>query len=275
MSVSGDEAHVYTHGAHVAHFQPAGRRPVLMMSSQAQFEAGAPGKAVRGGVPICFPWFGPRAGDGKAPMHGVARLLTWDVESVTPEEQGRLRAILTLTSNDHTRGVFPQDFALRYSVTVGQSLEMALTARNASATQLPCEMALHSYLAVSDARQVVIRGLERATYLDKTDNLARKIAGDEPITITRETDRVFVGTQATVTLVDPAWERRIVVGKSGSSTTVVWNPWVEKARAIPDLGDDDWRSMVCIETANVADDALTLAAGAAHTMTATISVEPE
>ena len=271
----GGEAHVYTHGAHVTHFQQAGGRPVLMMSSKAQFEAGTPGKPIRGGVPICFPWFGPRAGDAKAPVHGVARLLTWDVESVTREDQGRLRATFTLTSNDYTRDAFPQDFALSYTVTVGASLELALTARNTGAAPLPCEVALHSYFAVSDVRQIAIRGLERATYLDKTDKLARKVAGDDPITIAGETDRIYVGTQATVTLHDPGWRRRIVVGKSGSNTTVVWNPWIEKARAIPDLGDDDWKAMVCIEAANAADDALTLAAGAAQTIVATISVEPE
>ena len=275
LAAQAGEAHVYTHGAHVAHFQPVGGRPVLMMSSRAQLEAGVPGKPIRGGVPICFPWFGARAGDAQAPMHGVARLLTWDVESVTQEDQGRLRAVFALTSNDYTRGIFPQDFALRHTVTVGDSLEMALTARNTSATELACEMALHSYFAVSDARQVAIRGLERATYLDKTDAWARKTAGNDPVVFAGETDRVFVGTQSTVTLADPGWQRRIVVGKSGSNTTVVWNPWIEKARAIADLGDDDWKGMVCIETANAADNALALAPGAVHTMVATISVGRE
>jgi glucose-6-phosphate 1-epimerase len=275
LAAPGGEARIYMHGAHVASFRPAGGRPVLMMSSKAQFEAGTPGKPIRGGVPICFPWFGSRASDPKAPPHGVARLLTWDVESVTQEDQGRLRAALTLTSNDYTRGASLQDFALRYVVTVGDSLEMALTACNTSAKELPCEMALHSYFAVSDARQVSIRGLERATYLDKTDAWARKTAGNDPVVVAGETDRVFVGTQATVTLADPGWKRRVVVRKSGSNTTVIWNPWIDNARAIADLGDDDWQGTVCIETANAADDALTLAPGAAHTMIATISVERE
>jgi glucose-6-phosphate 1-epimerase len=275
LAAAEGEAHIYTHGANVAHFQPKGGRPVVMMSSKAQFEAGSPGKAIRGGVPICFPWFGARAGDANAPVHGVARLLTWGVEAVTREADGRLRATLTLASNDYTHASLPQDFALAYVVTVGTSLELALTVRNTGQAPLSCEVALHTYFAVSDAREVAITGLERATYVDKADGFARKTAGDEPITLTRETDRVFVGTQAAVSLVDPGWRRRIVVSKSGSNTTIVWNPWIEKARAIPDLGDDDWQGMVCIETANAADDALTLAAGASHATVARIAVVGE
>ena len=275
LAARGGEARVYTHGAHVTHFQPEGTRPVLMMSSQARFEAGTPGKPIRGGVPICFPWFGPRAGHAQAPMHGLARLLTWQIESVTQEDQGRLCATLALASNDYTRSVFAQDFALRYTVTVGPSLEMALTVRNTGPGPLACEVALHSYLAVSDARQVLIRGLERAAYLDKTESLKRKVAGEDPIVIAGETDRVYLATRATVTLRDPGWRRCIVVRKSGSDSTVVWNPWIEKARAIEDLGDDDWQRMICIETANVAGDALTLGAGAEHVTVAAISVEPE
>jgi glucose-6-phosphate 1-epimerase len=275
LAAPSGEAHIYRHGAHVTHFQPAGGRPVLMMSSQAEFEAGHPGKPIRGGVPICFPWFGARAGDADAPLHGLARLLTWSVESVTEESGDSLRAALTLASDDYTRSILPQEFALRYDVTVGASLEMALTVRNASTATLPCEMALHNYFAVSDARRIAIRGLEGTTYLDKTDEFARKATGGDPIVITGETDRIFVGTQAQVTLVDPGWQRRIVMQKSGSDTTIVWNPWIEKARAITDLGDEDWQAMVCIETANAADDAFTLRPGATHSMTARISVEPE
>ena len=267
------ETHVYTHGANVFHFQPKGGRPVLTASSRSEFEAGAPGKAIRGGVPICFPWFGGKAGEPAAPPHGVARLLTWGIDSVTREADGRLKAVLSLASGDFTRGKFPHDFALSLTVTVGRSLAMTLAVRNTGGAPFTFEEALHSYLAVSDARQIAIAGLEKTTYIDKTDAFKRKVAGDEPLVLTGETDRVFLGTRATVSVSDPAWQRRIVVSKSGSDTTIVWNPWSEKAKTIPDLGDDDWTGMVCVETANAADNAITLAPGQTHTVEARIEVQ--
>jgi len=103
--------------------------------------------------------------------------------------------------------------------------------------------------------------------------MARKPGEAGPIAIAGETDRVYNGTKATVTIEDPAWKRRVVVGKTGSSTTVVWNPWVAKAKAMPDFGDDEWTGMLCVETANAGDDAVTLAPGASHVMTATLEVQ--
>jgi glucose-6-phosphate 1-epimerase len=270
LEAGESETHVYTHGANVFHFQPKGGRPVLTASSRSHFEAGAPGKPIRGGVPICFPWFGGKAGDTTAPPHGVARLLTWGIDSVTREADGRLRAVLSLASGDYTRGQFPHDFALSFTVSVGRSLEMALAVRNTGGAPFTFEEALHSYLAVSDVRQIAITGLEQTTYIDKTDAFRRKAAADEPLVLRGETDRVFLGTRARLALSDPGWRRRIVVSKSGSDTTIVWNPWSEKAKTIPDLGDEDWTGMVCIETANAADNAITLGPGQAHTVTALI-----
>jgi glucose-6-phosphate 1-epimerase len=269
------EAYVYLHGANVAHFQPKLDKPVLMMSRKSVFEAGSPGQPIRGGVPICFPWFGVKAGDAAAPPHGVARLLPWRIESVAAEAGGRLRATLTLESDGYTRGVFPHDFALRFVVSVGASLGMELTVRNTGQGPLTFEEALHSYLAVSDVRQIALTGLEGATYIDKTDAFKRKVAPPGALEVRGETDRVFLGTQAAVTLRDPAWQRRIVVTKKGSNTTIVWNPWSQKAKVIPDLGDDDWQGMVCVETANAADDAIVLAPGATHVVSATIEAHPE
>lgn len=134
------------------------------------------------------------------------------------------------------------------------------------------EEALHPYFAVSDVRQVRIRGLEGVSYLDKTAAMARKPGEAEPIAIAAETDRVYLGTSGPVAIEDPGWHRRIVIGKSGSSTTVVWNPWIAKAKTMPDFGEDEWIEMVCVESANAADDAITLAPGATHVMAATIEV---
>jgi glucose-6-phosphate 1-epimerase len=271
LSAPDGEAVVYLQGAHVAHFQPRGEKPVLWMSAESRFEAGRP---IRGGVPICFPWFGPKAGAPDAPLHGFARILPWTLRAIAPEADGRLRAVLDLPASAAARGGFPHELSLSLAVSVGRALRLELTAGNTDAAPRAFEAALHSYFAVSDVRQVRLHGLEQAAFVDKTAAMARKPAEGRPIAIESETDRVYLGTTGTVTIEDPGWRRRAVVGKSGSSTTVVWNPWVAKAKAMPDFGDDEWSGMVCVETANAMEDAVTLAPGATHVMTASLEVVP-
>jgi glucose-6-phosphate 1-epimerase len=269
LSASEGEAVVYLLGAHVAHFQPKGERPVLWMSAESRFEAGKP---IRGGVPICFPWFGTKAGEPEAPVHGFARVLSWTTSTVTRKVDGRLTAVLDLTSDAAARGGFPRELSLSLAVSVGRTLRMELTARNTDSAPATFEEALHSYFAVSDIRQIRIRGLEGVAYVDKTAAMARKPGESDPIAIAAETDRVYLGTKGTVTIEDAGWKRRIIVSKTGSATTVVWNPWIAKAKAMPDFGDDEWPGMICVETANAMDDAITLAPGATHVMTATVEV---
>jgi D-hexose-6-phosphate mutarotase len=264
------EALVYLQGAHVAHFQPKGGRPVLWMSAASRFEAGKP---LRGGVPICFPWFGPKAGSPEAPLHGYARILPWAVGAVVRETDGSLRAVLDLTAEAAARGGFPRELSLSLAVTVSRSLRMELTVRNVDSAAVTFEEALHSYFSLSDVRQARIRGLEGVAYVDKTAAMARQPSAREPIAISAETDRVYLGATGTVTIEDPGWRRRIVVGKSGSATTVVWNPWVAKAKAMPDFGDEEWAGMVCVETANAMGDAVALAPGGSHVMAATLEVQ--
>ena len=182
--------------------------------------------------------------------------------------------MLDLTADAAARGGFPRELSLSLAVSVGRTLRMELTARNIDSAPATFEEALHSYFAVSDVRQVRIRGLEGVGYVDKTAAMARKPGEGEPIAIAAETDRVYLGTKGAVTIEDAGWKRRIVVGKTGSATTVVWNPWIAKAKAMPDFGDDEWTGMVCVETANAMDDAVTLAPGAVHVMAATLEVQP-
>jgi D-hexose-6-phosphate mutarotase len=231
-----------------------------------------PGKAIRGGVPLCFPWFGAKAGDAAAPAHGFARLLAWEVDDVTRDDRGRVRAALRLGANDYTRRFFPHDFTALFAVTVGASLHLELTVRNAGQAPTVIEEALHTYLAVGDVRRMSIRGLEGAPYVDKTDAFARKPAEARPLTITRATDRVYPGARGDVTIEDAEWARHIVVSKAGSATTVVWNPWIENAKAMADFGDNEWTEMACVETANVMQDAVTIASGEQYSMSTTIEV---
>jgi D-hexose-6-phosphate mutarotase len=271
LTTGGADAQVFLHGAHVAHYQPGGGRPVLWMSGESRYESGKP---IRGGVPVCFPWFGPKAGAPDAPLHGFARVRPWSLRSVAREDDGRLCAVLELASDETTRTFFPHDLRVSLEVVVGPSLALALTVRNTGPFPFTFEEALHSYFAVADVRRCRITGLEGTPFVDKTAAGARRPGEASPIVVGAETDRVYLGTESTVAIEDPGWARRLSVAKSGSRTTVVWNPWLAKAKAMPDFGDDEWPGMVCVETANALDDAVTLAPGASHAMTVAIEARP-
>ena len=265
------EAEVYLHGAHVTHYQPRGHRPVLFMSGESLFD---PAKAIRGGVPLIFPWFGPSATNPKAPQHGFARTTSWTIRDVVHAAgDGAVTLVLSLASTDLTRGHWPHDFEATYTVTAGRTLVMSLDVVNRSGGEIRYEEALHTYLAVGDVRRTKLDGLAGRTFVDKVDKAARKVQPDGAFTLAGETDRVYVNSPDTVTVNDEANARRLVVSKSGSDSTVVWNPWTDKAKAMADFGDDEWPQMLCIETANAADNAVRLAPGQRHVMRAVVSVE--
>lgn len=262
-------AHVYLHGGHVTHFQPRGQPPVLFLSARSFFENG---RAIRGGVPVCFPWFAARAGQPDAPMHGFARTMPWQVESLSVDGDQTVLAVLRLASDDTTRAHWPHDFVLRHHIVIGQRLSMMLEVENTSREPFTYEAALHTYLAVADIRTAAVTGLENAAYRDKTDGLQTKTQPAEPLRFTAETDRIFENTRASCVLDDPAGPRRIRVAKSGSATTVVWNPWSARAAALKDFGADEWPRMACIETANAGANPITLAPGAKHSMRAILAL---
>ena len=269
VNAPGGTATVLLHGAHVTGYRPAGGEPVLWMSRRSWFE---PGKPVRGGVPVCFPWFSSTGPAADSPHHGFARLREWEVESTGLD--GDLAEItLVLLADDDTRRYWLGQFELRLRVTVSETLSVSLEAENTGGEAFTITEALHSYLAVSDIRGVRITGLAGAEYVDTVGETTRRRQGDEPIRFAGETDRAYVNTESACVLDDPGMGRRITVAQSGSASTVVWNPWSAKAARMPDYGDDEWPGMVCIETANIYDNAVTLAPGEAHTMEARIGVE--
>ena len=272
MTAPGGSAEVYLHGAHVTAFTPAGDKPVLFVSRESHFAQGRP---IRGGVPVIFPWFGPNALDAALPPHGFARALRWDLVDVCRREEDRVSAELRLSPDVITREVWPREFALSFTVTVGRTLEMSMAVRNVGDKPFRFEQALHIYLAVSDVKRVAIDGLASREFLDKMDHGARKTQPTGPFNIVGETDRVYFNTPDTVTVHDPDGSaagrpRVIAVSKQGSASTVVWNPWIAKAASLSDFGDDEWPDMLCIETGNIGENALTLDPGQQHVMTATI-----
>ena len=205
-------------------------------------------------------------------MHGFARTAVWDVAFAAMVGED-LHLTLTLGPNDASRAAGYDEFQAAYELVFGRTLTMKLSVANIGEAPLKFEEALHTYFVVSEAEQIEIEGLGGAEFLDKTDGFKRKRQEEDTLVLRGETDRPYLNTAATVTVDDPVLRRRIVVEKSGSQTTVVWNPWAAKAAALPDMGDDEWHGFVCVETANVGENALTLQPREAHTMVAQISLE--
>jgi D-hexose-6-phosphate mutarotase len=260
-------AEIYLHGAHLAAWTPRGQKPVLWMSPLSPFAAG---KAIRGGVPICFPWFGARATDPAAPMHGLARLAPWHVVSAERTASGTTIELALASSEVPPHGLH---WSARSRVVVGATLAMSLEVENVAETPLTFEEALHSYYAVGDAREAGVSGLAGAEYLDKPAGFARKRQDDGAIRFGQEVDRVYLATRAECSIDDPRWARRVRVSKEHSDATVVWNPGPVRGAAMPEV-QAGWTEFVCVETCNVAAHAVTLAPGARHTLTARVAVEP-
>lgn len=259
---------IYLQGAHVTAWQPAGEEPVLMMSSKSAYAAG---KAFRGGIPVVFPWFAGKADDPKAPGHGVVRAETWSVES-TREDGGNVILTFLTTSDAASKQWWPGDFELREVVTMGKELTIELKTKNTGTAPIHFEQALHAYFAVKDVEHVEILGLEGAAYLDKVDARKQKIQSG-PITFTGETDRIYLATKGPYTIVDDSLHRRITLTKSNSATTVVWNPSASKP--VADLGPEDWKHYVALETANLKEDSpgeMTAAPGETTTMSMRVQI---
>ncbi|HEY2573217.1 MAG TPA: D-hexose-6-phosphate mutarotase [Verrucomicrobiaceae bacterium] len=265
------EAHIYLHGAHVTHYRPRAGSELLFLSGKSLFEAG---KAIRGGVPLIFPWFGPKADDPKAPMHGFARTTEWTLIGVGHLSDGSVSVQLEMNSTPQTMAIWPHAFRLVYTVRVSTTLDLVLEVHNPGNTPFGYEEALHTYLAVGDVRHAQISGLAGREFLDKTDGARRKTQPAGRIGIISETDRVYLNTADEVTVLDPFVGREIFVSKEGSKATVLWNPWIAKAKAMADFGDDEWPAMLCIETANAAENSVTVAGGKSHKMTARIAWKP-
>jgi glucose-6-phosphate 1-epimerase len=269
IEITGEGAagEMYLLGAEVTSWRPRGQGEVLFVSAASKWEDG---RAIRGGVPICFPWFGNKAGDPKAPAHGFVRAKPWRLDSITASGGGATVSMST-ASDAETEKLWPASFRLVHRATFGTELTLELEMTNAGSAPLQFEEALHTYFRAGDVTQARVRGLDGIHYLDKTDgNREKTQQGD--VTIEKETDSVYLDTPHTAELADPVLRRRIRVSKQNSLATVVWNPWVEKTKAMSDLGDDEWKQFVCVETCNTAKHAVTLAPGETHWMRAVIQV---
>lgn len=258
-------------GAHLMTWQPKSQAvPVIWLSREAKLAAG---KSIRGGAPVCWPWFGAHASEPGFPGHGYARTVPWRVMESGIEPNGATRLTLRLETSEKTRAQWPHACTLDLTVIVGETLRMELTTENTGKTDFVIGEALHTYFQISDIGAVRVHGLEDCEYWDKVGGSAlRKQAG--PISFSAETDRVYINTAAECVIEDGKLKRNIHIAKSGSLATVVWTPWTDKANKMGDMGKPDgWREMLCVESVNAMENVVKVASGSRHTMVVEYRVE--
>jgi glucose-6-phosphate 1-epimerase len=258
-------ARVALHGGQVLAWQPVGQQRVIWISKAAVFE---PGKPVRGGVPVCWPWFGAREG---LPAHGFVRTRRWQVRETALTPNGEVVLRLGITDDASTRALWDHAFDLELLVTVGATLTLALTTRNTGATALTITQALHTYFGIGHIAHTAVQGLEACAYLDKVQNFAlcQQVGA---VRFSGETDHIYIDTMADCLIEDALGERIICVAKQGSRSTVVWNPGAEREKSIPDMAAGEYQEMLCVETCNAGPDQVTVQPGEAHLLATKISI---
>jgi D-hexose-6-phosphate mutarotase len=258
-------AEIYLHGAHITHFQKNGEPPLLFMSAKSYF---ADGKGIRGGIPICFPWFGNRDGE---PSHGFARITEWQLIKTSAAADGAVTlqfALPEIPGRDAWKNLRTE-----FVVTISNTLTMELIAANDGCDDaLEIENCLHTYFHVGDIADVVIRGLKSARFLDKTDNGVEKMETHDALPIVAETNRIYHDTPETLVIMDTKFHRCIRVEKSGSADTVIWNPWT--TQLMPDFDPAEHKYMVCLESGNVGRNKISLAPGKSSSLKVILSSSP-
>lgn len=253
------------YGGQVLSYQPANEPHNLMFLSNAAYYQD--GKGIKGGVPVCWPWFGPDPEHRGRPAHGFVRNRYWMLRHTEVAGNGDCRVTMGLTDTPETRAIWPHAFDLSLEVTVGDSLNLELITRNTDAQALSITQALHTYFCVGDIGKIVISGLEETDYIDKVDNgLHKRQTG--AITIAREVDRIYQNVAGELSIDDVALARRICILSGGSKTAVVWNPWKKIAAEMGDLEDDDYQRFVCVETANAGLEVVEILPGGEYRLTA-------
>ncbi len=251
-------------GAHLMTWRPRSQTvPVIWLSRDAKLAAG---KSIRGGAPVCWPWFGAHASESGFPGHGYARTVPWQVIESGTEPGGATRLTLRLEESEKTRAQWSHACTLDLTVIVGETLRMELTTENTGKTDFVIGEALHTYFQIGDIGAVRINGLAGCDYWDKVGGSTFR-KQEDAISFSGETDRVYINTSAECVIEDDKLKRRIHIAKSGSLSTVVWTPWTEKANKMGDMGQPDgWREMVCVESVNAIENVVKVAAGTRHTM---------
>jgi glucose-6-phosphate 1-epimerase len=264
-------AKIALQGAHIMAWQPKSQKnPVLWLSSNARY---VPGRSIRGGIPICWPWFGAHPTDGTLCPHGFARVMPWQLIDAETVKNGATRLVLQMLEPAESKRQLSYPYLLTITITVGDTLRIDLATTNKADHPFMVGEALHTYFQVSDVAAIHIHGLEDALYADKVFNYERRVETTD-VRFNSEFDRVYLNTNADCVIHDPGLNRQIRIAKSGSQSTVIWNPWQEKAQQMADMGTaNEWRNMICVETANALENSVVISPNRTHTMSVEYSVE--
>lgn len=257
-------ARVATTGAQVLSFT-VGDRDVLWTAGAPEY---APGRPVRGGIPVVFPWFGDHRDDPSQPAHGFARSQHWRCTDLGPGSD----VTLTLEDDERTRARWPHAFRVDLRVALDEALTVALRVENRDRKPFRFEQALHTYFAVGNVHEASVHGLEGVPFVEHAKRPEASWDPNLPLHFRAETDRVFQSTPDRVQLVAPAMQRTVTLATRNAHSAIVWNPWPEKTARLSQMLPDDWRTFCCIESANVHDGALELAPGAVHELELRLSV---
>ena len=268
-------------GAHIISYQIDGDQPLIWSNPGAVFKHG---KAIRGGMPICWPWFGNfqrnpqtvqamRQSSEPANAHGEVRAIDWELMGMGEDGDALIVEFIQPKAEGHLPG-WPHTVGLKLQIRLDAKLNVSLVSFNAGPEDVTLSQALHSYFAVSDIKQVRIEGLNGVSYLNTLESWEQPNVQAGDITFSGETDRIYQDTPDLISVIDPEWKRKIQIHTIGSNSAVVWNPWIEKTKTFNDMEADGWQNMVCVETANVMTDIVTLKPHDMHVMSVSIWAEP-
>jgi len=264
------DALVSLDGGQVLSWAPKHHQPVVWLSPNADF---VPGRPVRGGIPVCWPWFGAHPEQPTWPSHGFARTSRWNVSNTRSLGQRGTQISLTMVFDGDAKNMWSETARLDLQITVGAELELELITTNTGARSFRFSEALHTYFGVADVRQVAIEGLDGCQYIDKCDGGRRKRQAGA-VTVIGELDRIYIDSPDDCRIVDPGVQRCIRIATQGSGSTVVWNPWREKGRKMSDIGPEAHLQMLCVESANAVNNIVHIEPGEAHRMNVRYEIEP-
>lgn len=267
---SAATAQISLYGGQVLSYRPLGQDELLFVSERAYYEEG---KAIKGGVPICWPAFGASFTSQGRPFHGFARNRTWQLENVVQPESDLTVVCLQLVEDDESLKIFPYRFKLKLEIHISKELQLKLITENTDVNEFEITQALHTYISVQDISKTTLSGLDKIEYLDK----AKSNTGPErkcqqgDVIISSEVDRIYLNVSQQLKLEDASARREIIIYSEGNQTLVVWNPWKDLCEQSADLLDDDYLRFICVETANAADDIIKVKPGNSVGISATYS----
>lgn len=279
IQIDNDKASalISIYGGQILSFKPSSESTDLMFNSQNAYYQ--KGKAIKGGIPICWPWFGSAATSelsetSKKPDHGFVRNNFWSVTSLTNLTSGETKVILDFKQTELTRALWPYPFQLSLEIVIGDSLSLTLITQNVGNQSFFITEALHAYFHVGDTAQVQILGLEHTEYSDKNENYLQACQ-TRAINITEETDHIYTDVKHELIIDDPTLNRKIKITSSGNNSAVIWNPWIDRSAKIGDLDDHDYSHFICLEISNATDkDRVEIAPHQVHKLCTTYSILP-